>query len=155
MGLDGLDVLLAGNWRLIKDTDSPLLKHVAHDVDDCLDNEKTVRVYNSAKAGLNFYRREALETDNADGVAMGPREVEMAASGLFFLRDSRPEGDALLPSLPVFASPEDAGGATALESGCSIRMSGTQPLRLHAKPSRTVHLAITPGCCCGSWIVSP
>jgi spore maturation protein CgeB len=110
MGLDGLDVFLAGNWQLLKERpESPLHKYVAHDIDDCLDNDETVRVYNSAKAGLNFYRREALEGDTADGVAMGPREVEMAASGLFFLRDSRPEGDALLPMLPTFATPEDAG----------------------------------------------
>ncbi len=49
MGLGGLDVLLAGNWQLIKDKpDSPLHKYLAHDIDDCLSNEQTVRVYNSA-----------------------------------------------------------------------------------------------------------
>ena len=98
MGLGGLDVLLAGNWQLIKDKpDSPLHKYLAHDIDDCLSNEQTVRVYNSARAGVNFYRREALEGDSADGVACGPREIEMAASGLFFLRDPRPEGDDAVP----------------------------------------------------------
>jgi hypothetical protein len=40
---------------------------------------------------------------------MGPREVEMAACGLFFLRDPRGEGDEVLPMLPTFATPEDAG----------------------------------------------
>jgi hypothetical protein len=39
---------------------------------------------------------------------MGPREVEMAATGLFFLRDPRGEGDEILDMLPTFASPEDA-----------------------------------------------
>jgi hypothetical protein len=39
---------------------------------------------------------------------MGPREVEMAACGLFFLRDARGEGDELLGMLPTFTGPEDA-----------------------------------------------
>lgn len=42
-------------------------------------------------------------------MAMGPREVEMAACGMFFLRDPRPEGDQVLGMLPTFASPADAG----------------------------------------------
>jgi hypothetical protein len=32
----------------------------------------------------------------------------MAACGLFFLRDPRPEGDELFPMLPAFAGPGDA-----------------------------------------------
>ena len=32
----------------------------------------------------------------------------MAACGLFFLRDPRPEGDELLPFLPRFDTPQDA-----------------------------------------------
>lgn len=39
---------------------------------------------------------------------MGPREVEMAACGMFFLRDPRPEGDELLSMLPTFTSPQEA-----------------------------------------------
>lgn len=39
---------------------------------------------------------------------MGPREVEMAASGLWFCRDGRPESDALFPMLPSFTSPAEA-----------------------------------------------
>lgn len=40
---------------------------------------------------------------------MGPREVEMAACGLFFLRDPRPESDEVLGKiLPSFSSPEEA-----------------------------------------------
>jgi hypothetical protein len=37
---------------------------------------------------------------------MGPREVELAALGTFFLRESRPVGDQLLPTLPVFDGPD-------------------------------------------------
>jgi spore maturation protein CgeB len=72
-----------------------------------VDNELTTRVYQAAKAGLNLYRHEVSDTIR-DGVAIGPREVEMAACGLFFLRDSRPESDEVFPMLPTFASPEDA-----------------------------------------------
>ncbi len=34
--------------------------------------------------------------------------MEMAACGLFFLRDPRPEGDEVFPMLPTFTSPEEA-----------------------------------------------
>jgi spore maturation protein CgeB len=107
MQLGGLDVILAGNWAVL-DEGSPLRKYVAHDVEECLDNESTVAVYRSAKAGLNLYRREAEAAHLDEGWAMGPREVEMAATGLFFLRDPRPEGDELLGMLPTFTSPEEA-----------------------------------------------
>lgn len=107
LDLSGLDVLLAGNWSAL-DESSPLRKHVAHDVDDCLDNTRTAAVYRSARVGLNLYRREAETPDLVDGIAMGPREVEMAASGLFFLRDPRMESDEVLGMLPTFATPEDA-----------------------------------------------
>ena len=40
---------------------------------------------------------------------MGPREVEMAACGLWFARDPRPESDDLFPMLPAFTSPAEAG----------------------------------------------
>jgi hypothetical protein len=38
---------------------------------------------------------------------MGPREVELAALGVAFLRDPRGEGDELLPMLPTFDGPDD------------------------------------------------
>lgn len=107
MDLGGLDVMLAGNWQQLSDSSS-LRKFVAHEPDECLDNEQTVEVYHSAKVGLNLYRREAEAARLAAGWAMGPREVEMAACGMFFLRDPRPEGDELLPMLPTFNGPGDA-----------------------------------------------
>lgn len=107
MDLAGLDVMLAGNWKRLAE-DSPLRKHLAHDVEECLDNHQTVEAYRSTKVGLNLYRREADETHLVDGWSCGPREIEMAATGTFFLRDPRAEGDELLPMLPTFYGPGDA-----------------------------------------------
>jgi len=78
----------------------------------CLDNEETAALYRESKTGINFYRREA-HSGHANGVAMGPREVEMAASGLWFARDPRPEGDTLFPMLPRFTTPEEASDQVA------------------------------------------
>jgi spore maturation protein CgeB len=108
MDLSGLDVLLAGAWPGLPET-SPLRKYLTGgDVVQCTDNEETAAIYRSARAGINFYRREAEDAHQGEGWAIGPREVEMAAAGLFFLRDPRPEGDELFPVLPTFAGPEDA-----------------------------------------------
>ncbi len=107
MDLAGLDVLLAGNWQAL-DEDSSLLRYVSHDLDECLDNTVTADVYRSARVGLNLYRREAQAQHLVSGGAMGPREVEMAACGLFFLRDPRPESDEVLGMLPAFDGPQDA-----------------------------------------------
>lgn len=106
MDLHDLDVLLAGNWKTLRD-DSPLRPFVAGDLEDCVDNQRTVDVYRSAAVGMNFYRREA-DPDTPAGTAVGPREIEMAACGSFFLRDPRPEGDALFPMLPTFTTPDEA-----------------------------------------------
>jgi hypothetical protein len=107
MRLEGLDVLLAGNWQLLGQH-SPLRKYLAHDEADCLDNDQTVEVYRSARVGLNLYRREAESPEQATGWAVGPREIEMAAVGLPFLRDPRGEGDRLFGMLPTFTSPGEA-----------------------------------------------
>jgi hypothetical protein len=102
------DVLLAGNWTGVTD-DSPLFKLLASgDPEKCCDNEDGAALYRTAKMGLNLYRREHDDGSDAIGVSMGPREVEMAACGLFFLRDPRPEGDLVLPMLPTFDTPGEA-----------------------------------------------
>lgn len=107
MDVGDLDVLLAGNWQRL-DAASPLRGFVANDPDDCLDNTDAVDIYRSARVGLNLYRREAESPDRVAGWAVGPREIELAAIGAFFLRDPRPEGDALFPMLPTFTSPAEA-----------------------------------------------
>lgn len=106
-GLDGLDVLLAGNWQSLSE-DSPLRKYVGHDINECVDNVQAAHIYRSAAVGLNLYRREHEVGDNAQGWAIGPREVEMAACGLPFLRDPRGEGDDLFPQHLRFTTPAEA-----------------------------------------------
>lgn len=106
MDLQGLDALLAGNWKQLT-PDSPLRAFVPGALEDCLDNRRTVDIYRSAKVGINFYRREQ-DDGTPQGVAAGPREIEMAATGQFFLRDPRPESDELFPMLPAFSSPAEA-----------------------------------------------
>ena len=105
--LSGLDVLLAGNWQQAVGT--PLERFMLHDFDQCIDNADAVRLYQSTKLSANLYRKEAHRDATADGWAMGPREVELAATGTFFLRESRPESDEILPMLPTFDGPEDFG----------------------------------------------
>jgi spore maturation protein CgeB len=106
--LGGLTFKLGGNWMRLPDG-HPLRHYIAHPIEECLDNEDSRDLYRSAKIGINTYRREAEREDCPDGVAIGPREVEMAATGLFFLRQPRPEGDEVWPMLPTFDDPEEAG----------------------------------------------
>lgn len=107
MDLDQIDVLLAGNWQRLTE-DSPLRQHVPGDVEECVDNEVAADIYRSSKVGINLYRREAERPELSAGWSMGPRELELAACGSFFLRDPRGEGDEVLPMLPTFVSPGDA-----------------------------------------------
>lgn len=118
MDLEGVDTLLAGPWPDLAE-DSKLRDYVLteemcdnNDQDSsvaCLDNNHTADVYRSTKVGINVYRQESEKAHKGEGWAMGPREVEMAATGLFFLRDSRPESDGVFGGiLPAFYGPEDA-----------------------------------------------
>lgn len=104
----GADVALAGHWQALA-PESPLRKHLAHDIADCCDNDQAVLLYQGAKLSANLYRREADRPELAAGWATGPREIELAATGCCFLRDPRPEGDALFPMLPTFTGPDDFG----------------------------------------------
>jgi spore maturation protein CgeB len=102
----GIDVALAGHWSHTPEG-SPLRKFMAHDIDECCENSEAAVLYASTKASANLYRKEA--THNADGWAMGPREVELAACGTFFLREARGESDEVLSMLPTFTDPADFG----------------------------------------------
>lgn len=96
---------LAGNWQQLPD-DSPLRRFLLHD-DGCFHNDTAVDLYSSVKASANIYRKEAVTDGFSQGWSMGPREVELAACGTFFLREPRPEGDELFPFLPTFDGPDD------------------------------------------------
>ncbi len=102
----GVDVALAGNWAET-DSDSPLRKFVVHDLAECFPNEQTVALYRSSKLSANLYRKEADTPDLQQGWAMSPREVELAACGTPFLRETRGEGDEVLSMLPTFDTPGD------------------------------------------------
>jgi spore maturation protein CgeB len=106
----GLDVRLAGNWMGLDDG-SPLRRYMVGDVSYCLPNDEAVGLYASCGMSANLYRREADRPDLVQGWAMSPREVELAAMGVPFLREARGEGDEVLPMLPTFAGPEDFGEA--------------------------------------------
>ncbi len=111
--LDGIDTMLIGaDWGKLP-AESHIAKYVACGVGteaDCIGNTDTAGLYRNARIGINLYRKEAEDAHKDDPAeAMGPREVEQAACGLFFLRDSRPEGDELFKGiLPVFDGPGDA-----------------------------------------------
>lgn len=121
MDFTGIDAAFGGSgWDLAmndypelvtkvvdRDKGHRLVDYLAHPLDYCVGNDETADVYRKAKAGINFYRREG-EAGQVQGWAMGPREVEMAACGLFFLRDPRPESDEVFPMLPQFTCPEEA-----------------------------------------------
>lgn len=104
----GLDVTFGGTWQMTAE-DSPLRKFLAHDIDEALDNEQAVDYYAGTKVSANLYRRESQRPELSTGWACGPREVELAACGTFYLRDPRPESDELLPMLPAITTPEEFG----------------------------------------------
>lgn len=104
----GVDARLAGNWEQLDD-ESPLIPLLTHPRGECIDNDDTARLYRSTRASLNLYRKEHSDGAHADGWAMGPREVELAACGTFFFREPRPEGDELFPMLPMVDGPEGFG----------------------------------------------
>lgn len=110
MNFDGIDTVLGGNgWDTIAPEHHGLYKYLGHNPGECVDNAETARFYRFTKCGINFYRREGEEAHKGEGWAMGPREVEMAACGLFFLRDPRPESDELFGGiLPEYSSPQEA-----------------------------------------------
>jgi hypothetical protein len=108
MDLDGLDVYLGGPWFGLPE-DSPLRDWTDTDPEGCIDNTETADIYRQACAGLNLYRREAEDAHLGEGWACGPREIEMAACGLWFARDPRPESDELFGMLPAFTGPGEAG----------------------------------------------
>jgi spore maturation protein CgeB len=102
----GINAVFGGNWQLVE-PGSPLEPMLLHGRSECLDNADAARLYRSAKVTANLYRKETSEGGQAHGWAMGPREVELAACGSFFMREPRGEGDDLFPMLPTFTTPAE------------------------------------------------
>lgn len=100
----GIDVKVGGHWP-----NGSFHDLLVHPADDCMNNDDTAVLYASAKLSANLYRREATRDELSVGWSMGPREVELAACGTFFLRHPRPEGDEVLPMLPTFTEPGEFG----------------------------------------------
>lgn len=107
---DGVDVALAGNWSDLPES-SPLHKFVAHDIEYCFENSDAVDLYRSTEISANIYRTEAQSAALSEGWAMGPREVELAACGTFYLTQQRGENQTVLPMVPTFDSPQDLSEA--------------------------------------------
>jgi len=101
-----LNVKLGGNWKQLPDGHH-LEKYLVTPKGHCLDNAETADIYRRSKVSMNWYRKETSTHGTADGLAIGPREVELAATGTFFLREPRQEGDDLFPMLPTFETPEE------------------------------------------------
>lgn len=107
--LDKHVVAMGGQaWTQPELDESPLLKYLGHPRAHAIDNAETANIYRDTRIGINVYRKESEESHAGEGYAMGPREVELAACGIPFLRDSRPESDEVFPFLRTFGSPEDA-----------------------------------------------
>ncbi len=104
----GTDFLLGGSYWTDETDEGSVLRKYLSQACQCVDNTETAELYRHASCGINLYRRESEDDHQGEGWAMGPREVELAASGLFFLRDPRAETDEVLPMLPSFSSPGDA-----------------------------------------------
>lgn len=101
-------VMLAGNWQSVSD-DSPLLPFLIAPRGHCIENADAVKLYRATGCSANLYRKEAMRDDLVEGWAMGPREVELAATETFYAREPRGESDALFPMLPTFTTPTELG----------------------------------------------
>lgn len=102
----GIDLALGGNW---KNVPADISRFVLDGEGECMLSDTTVDLYRGARTSFNLYRTEAETDDLSEGWAMGPREAELAATGCWFARQSRPEGDDLFPMLPIFETPDELG----------------------------------------------
>lgn len=131
-----LTVKLGGNWQNLAKT-SPLIPFLFDSQDDSTLNSATIDLYRSVKLSANTYRIEAERPEHIEGWACGPREIELAATGTFFLRQSRPESDELFPMLPTFESPEEFGDLARWWSSHDKEREHAADLAREAVKSRT------------------
>jgi hypothetical protein len=109
---DGVNVGLGGLWQGTRES-SPLLKYVMPGLGESVYNDTTTALYQHSRMTANLYRSEANSAELVGGWAMGPRELEAAATGCFLARhspaDHGGEGDQILPMLPQFTEPGELG----------------------------------------------
>lgn len=104
----GIDAAFAGHWKHLA-PDSPLMTFMAHDIRHCCHNWESVQLYRGTKVSANLYRKEAEDGADHHGWAMGPREVELAATGTFYVTEERGENREVLPMVPTIGTPEEFG----------------------------------------------
>jgi spore maturation protein CgeB len=110
--VDWTDIKLGiGGLCLGMKEDSPLWPFLTGGrLDQMVDNRQTADMYRRTRTGFSLYRTDSYgEHSHADGIACGPREIELAACGVWFARDARAEGDELFPHLPIFSEPAELG----------------------------------------------
>jgi spore maturation protein CgeB len=112
-----IDAVLGGGWDGDLGwpgvtADSPIRPFIAGGPHDW-PRTRTAALYARSRVGANLYRHDCLgqgpEALTAAGWAMGPREVELAACGTFFIREPRGEGDQVLHMLPTCTDPAEFG----------------------------------------------
>ena len=102
----GVDLALLGNWTGL--ADHPLRRYLRQPVErQGCDNDLAIDYYRSTRASLNLYRTEADSPELSAGWSMGPREVELAACGTFFLTGERGENREVLPFVPLIGTPDE------------------------------------------------
>jgi spore maturation protein CgeB len=115
MDWTGIDLALCGMWKTLEG--HRLARHVRgvttgpddpDRLETCIDNRETVLWYQSTAASLNLYRREAERPELSAGYAMGPREIELAACGTFYVTEPRGENVERFPFIPKIESPQEA-----------------------------------------------
>lgn len=104
----GANVGLGGLWQGLDD-DSPLRPLILDGMGECVDNDVTTELYRGSRMSFNLYRSDGIDGSFDGGWAMGPREVEVVATGCLLARhspaDHGGEGDEILPMLPTFIEP--------------------------------------------------
>lgn len=105
---DGINLGLYGQWELLP-ARHKLRKYI---VKEQIPNWITAELYHRAKIGLNLFRTSVGYGLNRPHIqyaeSLGPRSLELAASGCFHLSERRKEVDEIFEgTVPTFDGPEE------------------------------------------------
>lgn len=105
---EGIDLGLYGTWELAS-KNSPLRPYIHEGV---VPNAKTAALYRKAQIGINMHRssvgygRHTVKISGA--YSLGPRCYELAACGLFYISDYRPElAEVFRDAVPSYSTPQE------------------------------------------------